>query len=100
MDVLDEINGGKVLQEVITMTKLEREKCAEMLSRAIDYAKQANDESKAAWAAHRSHDALTENMKLQLCQQHNGFAEGIHDMLVMLDFKHPDMDKLEKLLYE
>lgn len=82
------------------MTKLEREKCEEMLSRAIAYAKQANDESKAVWNAHKNNDTMTENMLLQLCQQHNSFAEGIHDTLVMLNFKHPDMDKLEKLLYE
>ena len=96
------MNGIEKLKllEVMTMTKIEREKCAEMLSRAINYAKQANDESKAALDAHRNKDTMTENMLLQICQQHNGFATGIHDILVMLNFKHPNMEKLKELLYE
>ena len=81
------------------MTKLEREKCTEMLYCAMAYAKQANDESEAAWEAHRNNDTIMENTTLQLYQQHNGLAEGIYDVLVKLNFKHPDMDKLEKLLY-
>lgn len=80
------------------MTKIEKERCAEMLSCAIDYAKQANDELEVALESSKNHDAVTNNTTVRLCQWHNGLAIGIHDTLVVLNFKHPDMDELEKLL--
>ena len=82
----------------IIMTKTEREQCVNLMYNAVAYAKQADTESKAALEAHLNNDAIMENIELQLYQQHIGLAEGIHDVLAALNFKHSDMDVLNKLL--
>lgn len=78
------------------MTKVESVKCEKLMYEAIRNASKAREEFTEA---NNSEDRGTfELLRLQ-AQNHLGYAEGINQCLVMLNFKHEKMSVLRDLIF-
>ena len=77
------------------MTKQEYNKCEKLMEEAIQNGNKAKEEFEEA---NKVEDKLTiELLKLQ-AQNHLGYAEGINQCLVTLNFEHEKMEELRNLL--
>lgn len=77
------------------MTKLEKAKCEILMEEAIKKAKAANEDF-SNYNAEK--DETNKRILLERGQNHLGYAEGIHQALAVLGFKHTRMKMLEDLL--
>ena len=78
------------------MTKIEYGKCEKLMEEAIRKAKQANEEYKELNIIHA--DDIRSKLLTRKADQHHGYAEGIHQSLAVLCFKHEKMKELSELL--
>lgn len=77
------------------MTKLEYVKCEKLMEEAIKKAKAANEDF-SNYNAEK--DETNKRILLERGQNRLGYAEGIHQALAVLGFKHTRMKMLEDLL--
>ena len=80
------------------MTKIEKNKCKELMYEAIRNAKSAEDE----YTESKNHLANANELEWEIEQrkadQHFGYAQGIYQVLSVIGFQHVDMKKLSSLL--
>lgn len=77
------------------MTKLEYARCEKLMEEAIKKAKTANEDFSNY---NTEKDEINKRILLERGQNHLGYAEGIHQALAVLGFKHTRMKMLEDLL--
>lgn len=77
------------------MTKQEYEKCVKLMEEAIRQGRKARAEFEKS---NKAEGRGTFDMLRLQAQNHLGYAEGINQCLVMLDFKHERMAELYELL--
>lgn len=80
------------------MTKIEYEKCEKLMEEAIIKVKQAKDEYKESEKHLKNANELEWEVFQRKADQHYGYADGINQVLVTLDFKHDRMKELSELL--
>ena len=80
------------------MTKAEYGKCEKLLTEAIENARCA----KFLWKEYEKYSNENNNVEAEVnmrnSDQHYGYAEGIHQALAVLGFKHEKMKELSELL--
>lgn len=77
------------------MTKVEYARCEKLMEEAIKKAKAANEDFSNY---NTEKDEVNGRILLERGQNHLGYAEGIHQALAVLGFKHTRMQKLSDLL--
>lgn len=77
------------------MTKVEYTKCEKLMEEAIKKAKAANEDFSNY---NVEKDETNKRILLERGQNRLGYAEGIHQVLAVLGFKHTRMQKLSDLL--
>lgn len=77
------------------MTKAEKAKCEKLMKEAIKKAKVANEDFSNCSI---EKDYINKRILLERGQNRLGYAEGIHQALAVLGFKHTRMKMLEDLL--
>lgn len=80
------------------MTKKEYMKCEKLMYIAIQKTRQANEEYSEAEMM--CNNQVTREISLRKADQHYGEAMGINQVLVALRFKHEDMKRLSKEIYD
>ncbi|MCD7996408.1 MAG: hypothetical protein LUH21_04155 [Clostridiales bacterium] len=78
------------------MTKTENSKCVTLLYEAITAVQNANEEYKEN--ENTENNGVEREIKQRQADQHYGYAEGIFHTLLVLNFKHEDMEQLRQLL--
>ena len=78
------------------MTKAEYGKCEKLMEEAISKARQADEEYKELNIIHTGD--IRSKLLTRKADQHYGYAEGIHQALAVLGFKHEKMNELSGLL--
>ncbi len=80
------------------MTKREQEKCRKLMEEAVISA----EKSKELWRFYEENkdtlDTVTAEIKMRDADQHCGYAQGIHQALSVLGFKHEGMKILADLI--
>lgn len=80
------------------MTKIEYKKCEKLMDEAIENARR----SKYLWEEYekflKENNDVEAKINMRNSDQHYGYAEGIRQTLVMLDFKHEKMKELSDLI--
>ena len=80
------------------MTKSEKHNCELLMYEAISNAENA----KMEYAEAKKHLVDANELEREIAQrkadQHIGYAEGIHQALSVIGFKHEDMKRLENLI--
>lgn len=79
------------------MTRAEYVKCEKLMCDAIKKAEQSKREYET-YNRLVNEDTVKGNTELRKADQHIGYAEGINQVLVMLNFKHDKMKELSNLL--
>lgn len=77
------------------MTKVEYTRCEILMEEAIKKAKAANEDFSNY---NTEKDEINKRILLERGQNHLGYAEGIHQALAVLGFKHTRMKELNDLL--
>ena len=77
------------------MTKAEKVKCEKLMEEAINHAEAANEDF-SNYSVEK--DETNGRILLERGQNLLGYAEGIHQALVVLGFKHTRMKELSDLL--
>lgn len=77
------------------MTKEERAKCENLMEEAIRNAEEANE---LFFKAEKTSDTVEKEVLMSKAHNHQGYAEGIHQALAVIGFKHERMRKLRSIL--
>lgn len=80
------------------MTKIENKLCEKLLDEAIRKAIDSKEDYKAYEMLLKEGKTVDAVCKLRVADSENGYAEGIHQALAYIGFKHDRMIELEKLL--
>lgn len=80
------------------MTKTEMKHCENLMYEAIRKANNSREDYMAYEKLLKERKTVDAECKLRIADNENGYAEGIHQALVCIGFKHDRMKELEELL--
>lgn len=80
------------------MTKTEMKHCENLMYEAIRKANNSREDYMAYEKLLKEGKTVDAECKLRIADNENGYAEGIHQALVCIGFKHDRMKELEELL--
>lgn len=80
------------------MTRVEREKCIEMMIEGICRGKISEEALKKSAEEEKNKDFISARISELKGHSNLGYAQGVNQVLVQLGFKHPKMEELSKLI--
>lgn len=80
------------------MTKIEIKHCENLMCEAIRKAIDSKEDYEAYRRLLKEGETVDAECKLRIADSENGYAEGIHQALACIGFKHDRMKELEELL--
>lgn len=80
------------------MTKQENMKCEEVLKEAIAAAEWSKEEYALSEQYYKEGDTIKGKTEQRKADNHRGYAEGINQVLAVLNFQGEDLKELQKLV--